>query len=78
MSAVKELMDSEVSRREFLYRLGLAALAVSGLASLYSALSGHKRTGWLMADGSGGFGSGSYGEPAAKTGFQGSRRRPRL
>ena len=58
-----ELLDRQVSRKEFLATVGLGFVSLIGLSSIYRFLTGHGHGGNAAASKtSGGYGSSPYGE----------------
>ena len=61
---LRQLLELEVSRKEFLATLGFGALLVVGLSTIIKFLTGHSGTAVSMkpVGRTGGYGSSAYGE----------------
>ena len=58
---LNELLTKEMDRKDFLKHIAIAAVAVSGVAGVISALSGKRLTGSAKSNTSYGYGSMTYG-----------------
>jgi hypothetical protein len=58
---IRDLLDQPMNRREFLIRLGVVMITLTGISSVLRALVGSEGVSRAMPQRSGGYGSSPYG-----------------